>query len=270
MRYGVIYLVRNQINGKRYVGQTTTKPDQYWRECHLSRSRQGKVKPLWAAIRKYGESAFTFEVIAEAQNKDELDALEDALIIKLGTMAPNGYNLRGGGASGKLSEETKRNVSRATAAAMNAPEMIEKMRQGTIAQFADPDKRARHRAAYDNPDTKTKISEQNVGKRWISNGTESRVLWLGEEMPEGWNYGASWTTVGASRCQWINNGVECRMSPKCEPIPEGWVPGKLDLKPNARNAGKRWITDGTRNEMIATDAIPPAGWRLGMTRPPRA
>jgi len=52
---------------------------------------------LHAAIRKHGEMSFRIESIASAITRDDLSALECALIRQYATKAPLGYNLTDGG-----------------------------------------------------------------------------------------------------------------------------------------------------------------------------
>lgn len=40
-----------------------------------------------------------------------------------------------------------------------------------------------------NDRVKDKIKARHHGKRWITNGLESKMLFLGDEMPDGWAYG---------------------------------------------------------------------------------
>ena len=62
---GAIYLVRNNINGKCYIGQTTKKnPVARWKQhIYAAKHETGRHIMFYKAIRKYGADAFTFEVI---------------------------------------------------------------------------------------------------------------------------------------------------------------------------------------------------------------
>lgn len=105
-RYGVIYLIRNDITGQMYFGQTIKKPNRRYsggiektHNEHLRRS-----------IRKYGKENFSFiNEFDVAFSKEELDRLEDMYIRMYDTMNPKyGYNKRRGGANGKHREESIR------------------------------------------------------------------------------------------------------------------------------------------------------------------
>ncbi len=92
-----IYLITNNVNGKRYVGLTSRSVSERWAE-HLEEARGSRSqRALTLAIRKYGVPAFTIEQIAEADDWDSLCVAEVDLIESLGTKAPLGYNMTDGG-----------------------------------------------------------------------------------------------------------------------------------------------------------------------------
>jgi group I intron endonuclease len=64
MKRGIIYLITNNINGKKYVGQTTT-PLSYRFTNHKSDARNNRGYYLASAIRKYGEDNFKIEALFE-------------------------------------------------------------------------------------------------------------------------------------------------------------------------------------------------------------
>lgn len=103
--HGVIYLITNCINGKKYVGQTVQKLTQRFQQhCAI----QGKCRAVESAIAKYGKENFTIEELATAYSQDELNALEMRYIKEFKSIAPTGYNLMsGGGQGGVMHEDTK-------------------------------------------------------------------------------------------------------------------------------------------------------------------
>ncbi len=112
-QYGYIYKITNKINNKCYLGQTTdlkTRKKAYrdwkWKCVHQEK--------LYNAFMKYGYDNFTFEVLDDAQDQDTLDFLENIYMLCYDSIQ-SGYNIREGGANGKMSEETKqkmRNIKR--------------------------------------------------------------------------------------------------------------------------------------------------------------
>ena len=89
--YGVIYKITNQINGKSYVGQTTTSLSQRMASHRRANSVIGK------AIRKYGWENFSVEVLEECDTKEQLNEREIFWIAALNCKTPNGYNRSDGG-----------------------------------------------------------------------------------------------------------------------------------------------------------------------------
>ena len=91
-------------SGKIYIGQTT-------RLIHtrLEEHRTGKSSDcvaIYNAIQFYGWDAFVIDWY-EVPDGD-LNKHEELMIEVLGTLSPDGYNLReGGGSHGKMSEETQ-------------------------------------------------------------------------------------------------------------------------------------------------------------------
>lgn len=117
---GFIYLIRNLIDGRGYVGQTTTSIRQRWLE-HLALARKGGGSmPICRAIAKYGAGNFSIQQIASAK-KILLNDLEAHYIKFFGTYAPtgHGYNLTEGG----------QQVHASLKGVKQKPETIEKRRQ---------------------------------------------------------------------------------------------------------------------------------------------
>lgn len=104
-----IYLIRNKINGKVYVGQTCNGVQARWK-THCYDAEHGSELSLHVAIRKYGPSNFGVSQIAIAETNEALNALE---CFYIGTFKSYGlgYNMTLGGEQvmrgRKHSEKTK-------------------------------------------------------------------------------------------------------------------------------------------------------------------
>jgi group I intron endonuclease len=113
-----IYLLTNKINGKQYVGQSNNifrrwihhKHSVNWKQTH-------KHTLIIAAIKKYGISNFSFEIIdiVPDANKDKLNELEIKYIQEYHTYVDDplgknhGYNLtKGGNEKRSVSLETRK------------------------------------------------------------------------------------------------------------------------------------------------------------------
>ena len=110
----IVYLFRNTINGKGYVGKHGGQNlDKYWKvQVRLALQGQTKKRALYAAIRKYGADVFTRIILCSPQTERALNKAEQFYIQKLQTKAPTGYNLSDGG-EGVLhpSAETRKKMS---------------------------------------------------------------------------------------------------------------------------------------------------------------
>lgn len=111
MTAAVIYLVENTANGKCYIGVTGQRPLARWR-AHLSSARSGRGNALQAAIRKYGETAFTFSVIATARTLADALAAEPKFI----QQECPAYNLTRGGEGVTGFKRTPDSIERSAAA----------------------------------------------------------------------------------------------------------------------------------------------------------
>lgn len=123
----VVYCHTNKINGKRYVGITSQKPEKRWGNgCNYRDNSY-----FYRAIQKYGWEEFTHEILFTGLSKKEAQDKEVYLIAKWDlTNRSKGYNISHGGEGvesvsdatrlkmsllrkgKKLSEETKLKMSK--------------------------------------------------------------------------------------------------------------------------------------------------------------
>ena len=106
-RYIEIYKITNTVSNKIYIGQTRKNLEERWRQ-HLN--NKSNCSYLKSALKKYGIEQFDFKMICICFD-EELDKFEIQYIKNLNSIAPNGYNLKEGGSSGKQHEETKKKIS---------------------------------------------------------------------------------------------------------------------------------------------------------------
>jgi len=136
---GIIYLIKNKIDGKCYVGQTIRTLEKRWSE-HCKPNDE--CIALRNAIQKYSPKNFDVSVIMITTD-DLLNELEQENIIKYNSLYPNGYNIQTGGSKGKK----------------HCAESREKMRQSKLGNknpnFGKPR----------NDETKKKISLSKQGEK---------------------------------------------------------------------------------------------------------
>lgn len=91
---GYIYLVTNKINNKKYVGKTEYSVERRWKE-HISDSKKRRCekRPLYNAIRKYGESNFLVQIIEKTEYTEE----REKYWINIFDTYKKGYNATLGG-----------------------------------------------------------------------------------------------------------------------------------------------------------------------------
>ena len=99
-----IYCYTNNINGKKYIGQSK----DITRRCHPS-NYKGCVK-FYHAIEKYGWDNFTQTILADGLTIDEANEKEEYFISLYNTIE-NGYNLKSGGLNNEYSEGSRRKMS---------------------------------------------------------------------------------------------------------------------------------------------------------------
>ena len=94
--FGEIYIIKNFVNGKRYIGQTVQSSQerfsQHIREAY-TKGRKEYNYCLSRGIRKYGEESFDYAVLADKVPLDDLDLVEEHYIDMYQTTNPElGYN----------------------------------------------------------------------------------------------------------------------------------------------------------------------------------
>ena len=89
-----IYIYRNKINGKKYVGQAMNLHTRYLNFKNTNHIYGGKV--INNARKKYGVDAFEYSILTHCPI-NELNYWERFYIKRLNTTVPNGYNMTDGG-----------------------------------------------------------------------------------------------------------------------------------------------------------------------------
>lgn len=124
-----IYLIKNLINGKLYVGQTCLSIRKRF-TLHKS-DKKGFCVKLFRAMNKYGRDKFSIELLATCEDQEIANYLEISFIQKFDTIA-TGYNIREGGSKGKPSLETRKKMSLARKEYRHSQETIDKMSSSQI------------------------------------------------------------------------------------------------------------------------------------------
>jgi len=186
MRY--LYLITNLLNNKVYVGQSYSETERWRQHKYAARSKPRQY--IDCAMKKYGISNFTYEVIANALTQDDGDFIEIELIKQFNSQNRMiGYNISPGGDAawnkglqkekhpmfgkhhseeskikmsnsrigislGPHSEETKKKISIANKGKVRSTECLKKLSEAKLGK-----KRGNML-----PEIKKKISQANIGK----------------------------------------------------------------------------------------------------------
>ena len=105
-----VYQHKNKINGKVYIGITSQKPEQRWRNGEGYKSSPH----FYSAIQKYGWDNFEHNILFVELTKEQACLKEQELIKEFNSMNREyGYNSTSGGDIFVMNEETKQKISQA-------------------------------------------------------------------------------------------------------------------------------------------------------------
>jgi group I intron endonuclease len=161
---GYIYMLTSP-SGKSYIGQTYRPIQERLREHRIGKSRD--CVAIYNAIQKYGWENFEKDYYEVPD--DDLNKHEELMIEVIGTLAPDGYNLKEGGSNGRHSEETKIKIKEKNTGLSRSAETKKKISEANQGSknsmfgikgdkhpmFGIP--RSEH--------TKQKLREANIGKK---------------------------------------------------------------------------------------------------------
>ena len=187
--YGIIYLVKNKVNGKCYIGQTVKKNgfrDRYgvgngrtmiesFYKAHKKNNNSSDI--ILEDMEKYGLDAFEVdECIDYAFSKTELDIKERTYISVYKSMISNsydnyyvgGYNKTSGGSGAKdykWSEESKQKLKEIK----NTPEALERSREAAKKENLSPEtlkKRSESLKGHNVSDNTKLLISDYIKKMW--------------------------------------------------------------------------------------------------------
>lgn len=144
-----VYQIRNKVNGKVYIGSTSSCFKERWRNhrCQLGKKRHHSIH-LQRAWDKYGESNFEFEILLRCpaslciqKEQEYMDALKSY-------KCAFGYNrnhLAHSRLGQKASDETRRRNSEANR--NRSPEIRKRMSEAQKKRYERPEEREKARRA---------------------------------------------------------------------------------------------------------------------------
>ncbi len=133
-----VYVIKNKITGKEYVGVTTLTPEERFK-VHVAtaqgihKSRYKNQPYFYRSLIKYGAKAWKIRVVhSGCATKAGISKNERKFIAQLGTYAPGGYNttLGGEGTFGyKMSDEAKQKLRELRLGTKHKSSTLRKMRE---------------------------------------------------------------------------------------------------------------------------------------------
>ncbi len=149
-----LYLIRNVVNEKLYVGITRCGYHKRWL-AHQKQARKQSVYALHCAVRKHGVNNFVCERLATLSSWDEACKAEREAIIAFSShTSEHGYNMTAGGDGfASLSDDARHRIALAHRRENLSPSTIEAMS-------------AAKRGTRLSSDTKQKMSMAHTGKKF--------------------------------------------------------------------------------------------------------
>jgi len=103
-------MLTHKDTGRIYIGQSINYKNRIKNYKALKNSKRNNTY-IEHAIKKYGWDSFDAKLIIVAEDKSYLDLLEINAIKIFNCVAPNGFNLREGGNTSTISEESRKKMS---------------------------------------------------------------------------------------------------------------------------------------------------------------
>jgi len=91
-----VYIIKNKINNKIYIGQTKNSINTRW-SGHKSRANKGSKLVIHSAMRLHGIENFDIELLYTTSSLEEANQKEYIFINEYNCKCPNGYNMIDGG-----------------------------------------------------------------------------------------------------------------------------------------------------------------------------
>ena len=155
-----IYIHRNKINNKVYIGQTKQKPEKRW-----GKNGEGYKTSVrfYQAIQKYGWDNFEHIILFSNLTLQQANELEKKYIKLYNSTDDNfGYNIKEGGTNSNHSEETKQKIGKANSISLLGKTHSEEWRK-TMSKMFEGENNPFYGKTH-SVETKKKISDSRKGK----------------------------------------------------------------------------------------------------------
>ena len=231
-----VYIHKNKINNKVYVGMTSKSVMDRWG----GGIRGYNHNPyLVADILKYGEDAFDHYIVKDNLTKKEVQLLERQTIIELNaTDEKYGYNCNCKGHSRK---STYKKVSKALTGKPLSKERVEKMRGRPVSE-----------------ETRQKIREKQLGKVQSPETIHKRSMLLkGHPVSEETRRKMSEAQLGKKNHMYGKHNSEeaKRKISIANSNPSAEIRAKISAASKRNVTGRLYVNDGINNRMIKPEQL---------------
>lgn len=179
---GSIYLIKNTINNKIYIGQTTQSVDNRFKQ-HLKLLKSNEKQAIYKAIKKHGKNNFTCITLKTGiTNYKELNKLEIEYIKQYNSMIPSGYNLCPGGQKWRrkcdISEKDKKNICELYANLASSRDISSRYQVShhTILKILHDNNITMRDKANNLPNRSSKINKEILIKMYIDKKMKIRLI----------------------------------------------------------------------------------------------
>lgn len=162
---GGIYRIICTLTEKIYVGSAVNLSERLHHHFSHLRLNNHKNPKLQRAWNKYGEDAFTFEILELVLIPEMLTAREQYWFSKLNPFGKRGYNIArvaGSNLGGTHTPETREKLRQAKLGKKLSPEHAEKSRKASLGNKLTPEQLERRRGRVVSEETRAK----RRGKKW--------------------------------------------------------------------------------------------------------
>lgn len=190
-RIGIIYLIKNNINGKCYVGLTTKSIETRWKQ-HLKEAKKNNPRPLYSSIRKYGEEAFDVVLLEDIDSLSKLQDAERKWIKYFSSDTDDkGYNLTPGGNGfiGSPPQEMRRKISASLLGHTMSEETKDKIASSLRGKSLPQEVKNKIKTSLARPACKELRRQKSIGKTHTELSKEKikssmRSVWSNDEYRE--------------------------------------------------------------------------------------
>jgi len=218
---GIVYMIKNKLDGKVYIGQTRQTLNARMRS-HRYHVKKGTHHHLYNAIRKYGWENFEYEHLIDCETIDELNNIEIEKIQKFKSNNREfGYNIDPGGNGCGLERASKISATKKKLF-YNNPEIKKSLHKAHEEYFSYKENRKKHsqtiRSLYDeNPDLARQKGEV-LAKYYKDNpgvlSEQAKERWLNEAFAK-----KTGNAISAGKTKWHPPTTsEQKFCPKCSQV----------------------------------------------------